>query len=169
MEAALKTADSIKHLESLIQDPTLGLPDEIFKFITRITPMINVDLLIRNRRNQTLLTWRDDGHYLPSWHVPGGIVRFRETISNRIQCVAANELGARVRHAGQPIKISEIIDSSRRYRGHFISLLYECRLVGTPDKDMEFRTGVPLPGQWAWHDKCPKNLIPVHEIYRKFI
>lgn len=43
--------------------------------------MVNVDLLIKNvSSNETLLTWREDEYYGPGWHVPGGIVRFKETI-----------------------------------------------------------------------------------------
>jgi hypothetical protein len=36
----------IEALEAAIGDPRRGLPEEIFRFVSRITPLINVDLLI---------------------------------------------------------------------------------------------------------------------------
>ena len=57
----------IKVLEFLIKDPKKGLGEEIFLFVSRITPLINVDLLIKNEKGQTLLTWRDDIYYWRHW------------------------------------------------------------------------------------------------------
>ena len=55
------------------------LPEELFRFISTISPLVNVDLLIKDDTNRTLLTWRDDEHYGAGWHVPGGIIRFKES------------------------------------------------------------------------------------------
>jgi colanic acid biosynthesis protein WcaH len=156
-------------IESTIQDPTKGLPEDIFLFISRITPLVNVDLLIRNELNQTLLTWRNDGYYPAGWHVPGGIIRYKETMQERIHAVAATELGATVDYSQSPLAINEIIHPNRKNRGHFISFLYQCRLTGKLDDSIRYAVGNPRPGEWAWHDKCPDNFISVHEIYRTFI
>jgi len=162
----IKTIDL---LESLIKNPQEGLAEDIFLFVSRITPMINVDLLIKNKQNHTLLTWRDDGYYPPGWHIPGGIIRYKETIADRIKAVAKNELVAKIKFKKEPLAINEVIYLSRRDRGHTISLLYECRLISSLDKNLEFKKGIPKPGQWAWHSKCPENIISVHKMYRKFI
>lgn len=160
----------INLLESFINNPSEGLPYEVFLFVTRITPMINVDLLIKNENNHTLLTWRDDGIYLPGWHVPGGIIRYKETISDRIKAVAAGELGAKIKFSEKPLAINEVIHPpSRRVRGHFISMLYECALLSSLDEKLRYEKGTPKPGEWAWHNKCPDNIISVHEMYRKFM
>ena len=107
----------INELEAMIEDPRVGLPEEIFRFVTSITPMINVDLLIKNQQNHTLLTWRDDGLCNPGWHVPGGIVRYKESMVDRIHAVAANELGAQVKAAPAAMAIHEVINPSRRLEG----------------------------------------------------
>ncbi len=160
----------IDSLESLIKNPSQGLPEDVFLFVSRITPIINVDLLIKNKGNQTLLTWRDDSYYSAGWHIPGGIVRYKETISDRINAVAKNELGARVKFKKSPLAINEVIyPPKRKNRGHFISLLYECTLISLLDENLKYEKGIPKPGQWAWHNKCPKNIIFVHKMYRKFI
>jgi len=52
--------DLILKIETFISNPSEGLPEEIFLFISKITPLINVDLLIKNDKNETLLTWRED-------------------------------------------------------------------------------------------------------------
>lgn len=159
----------INLLESLIKDPSKGLPEDVFLFVSRITPIINVDLLIKNEQNHTLLTWRDDGYWSPGWHIPGGIIRYKETIADRLNAVAANELGAQITFKKEPLVVNEFIHPSRRARGHGISLLYECSLIGPLDEDLRYGKGVRKPGEWAWHSRCPDDIISVHEMYRKFI
>ncbi|MBU1689248.1 MAG: NUDIX hydrolase [Gammaproteobacteria bacterium] len=156
----------IELLEARIENPSQGLPEELFLFISRLTPMVNVDLLVKNMEKETLLTWRDDEFYGPGWHVPGGIVRFKEPLTSRIHAVAASELGASVEFRSEPLAVNEIMNAKRDTRGHFISLLYECRLTSQLDPDLEYKSGAIKNGEWAWHASCPKNLISVQEIYR---
>lgn len=163
----IKTA--IENLESFIEDPSKGLPEDAFLFVSRITPLINVDLLIKNEQNHTLLTWRDDGYGPPGWHVPGGIIRYKELMEDRIKAVGIIELGASIIFAKDVLAINEIIHPSRRIRGHFISLLFKCTLTSPPSEKIRYTKGNPDPGEWSWHSECPSDLIPVHEMYRKFI
>ncbi|QER42859.1 NUDIX hydrolase [Thermodesulfobacterium sp. TA1] len=159
----------IEKIESFIANPSEGLPEEIFLLISRITPLINVDLLIKNEKNETLLTWREDKYYGPGWHVPGGIIRYKEKIEERINKVALIELGAKVEFEAEPLCINEII-VERKERGHFISLLYKCKLLSPPSEKIKYKGfGRPKNGEWMWHKGCPKNLIKVHHIYKKYI
>jgi ADP-ribose pyrophosphatase YjhB (NUDIX family) len=168
--SANSLSDFLKRAESTLGDPRQGLPEELFLFVTRLTPMINVDLLIRDSEGKTLLTWRDDGYeYSPGWHIPGGIIRYKESRHDRIQAVAQKELGTSVRVQPDPLAIQEVIHPTRKDRGHFISLLYLCELAGPLDETRRFQGGVPTAGQWAWHGECPPDLIPVHEMYRHYL
>lgn len=152
-----------------IASPREGLPEEVFIFISKVTPLINVDLLIKDNQGRTLLTWRHDRFYGPGWHVPGGIIRYKERIVDRIRKVAQTELGSEVEFDSEPICINEIFAQSQE-RGHFISLLFRCRLLSGPDEKLRYLgTGIPKNGMWMWHEQCPDNLIKVHEIYRKYI
>lgn len=158
----------ITELRRYIQDPKVSLPDELFYFISSVTPMINVDLLIKDCHGRTLLTWRDDRFHGPAWHLPGGIIRFKEKIEDRIYKVAETELGCSVSFAPNPIHVQGMINCERDIRGHFISLLYLCKLESEPnlaDKSL----ALPQHGQWSWHDISPSNLLKVHETYRVFI
>ncbi len=140
------------------EDAEKGLPDDIFKFVTSLTPMINVDLLVRDDAGRVLLAWRED-YRGAGWHIPGGIIRYKETAVHRISETAKKEFGCDIAKAVGPIKISEIF-VPQRIRGHFISLLYECKLADSFDIGV-FNAGKKETddGFLRWFDKAPKDLV----------
>ncbi len=165
-EALAKGITSIEHAAG---DPARGLPEDIFLLISRLTPLVNVDLLIRDDRGRTLLTWREDAYYGAGWHVPGGIIRFKETAAERLRAVAREELGAEADPEPAPVAFHEEIHPERAIRGHFISLLYRCVLIGPPDAARRADGPFPAPGTWRWHDGPPDALIDVHRVYEPFL
>ena len=160
--------EHIRAIEDVVGDARAGLPEPVFALLSRLTPMVNVDLLIKNDRRETLLTWRDDELYL-GWHVPGGVVRFKEPLQHRVGAVASSELGTTVSMSREPLAVNEIITVERDARGHFLSFLFECRLDGPPDPALRFAGGRPARGQWAWHASFPADMIASHAMYRTFI
>lgn len=154
---------------SHVADPRVGLPEAVFHFASELTPMVNVDLLIKNKQGQTLLTWRADAFHGPAWHIPGGIVRFKETTAERIRKVAQAELGCEVRFSSQPVHVFELMHPTRSVRGHFISLLYPCELVSEPAADRKFMSGKPAPGDWAWHAGTPPDFLKAQAPLRQYI
>jgi len=145
-----------------------GLNHDLFVFVSRLTPLVNVDLLIQDLHHGTLLTWRHDETYGPGWHVPGGIIRYKETAESRIQLTARRELGVDVEFDPEPILVHQAIDPLRRERGHLLSMLYRCRLLGPPAEHLSHAAGEPRPGQWAWHAACPPDLLAEQHHYRRF-
>lgn len=165
----MRLEDHIAAIDAAVADPQHGLPTPLFDLLSRLTPMLNVDLLIRNEQRQTLLTWRHDDLYL-GWHIPGGVIRFKEQMAERIAAVARLELGATVRLLQpEPVAIHQIIQPVRRARGHFVSFLFECALTSPLDESLAFTDGSPQNGQWAWHATYPPAMIGSHEMYRRFI
>ncbi len=160
-------AKALAVLESWAVDPAAGLPYELFLFISRLVPMVNVDLLVYDEEGRILLTWRDDEIHSVGWHVPGGMIRFKETAEERIRATALEELGAEVEFEENPI-VEQIIEPERRDRGHHISMLYKCRLLSPLDQSIGFTRGEPARGQWAWHTRYPENMIVAHQRYRRF-
>ena len=161
---------AIEYIESMAGNPSEGLVEEIFLMVSRLTPLVNVDLLIKDEENRTLLTWRDDSYWEPGWHIPGGIIRFKELWETRIQAVAASELGASVRFNETPVAVRQPMAPHRDTRGHCVSLLFQCSLTSPPDDRLKYHTGEPRHGEWAWFDRCPNNLIAVHSaMYAPFI
>lgn len=163
----MDTNEAIKFLDKHIPNPSLGLPKEVFLFISRLTPMVNVDLLIKDEKGRILLSWRDDTFHEPGWHVPGGVVRFKEKLEKRIQKVAKTEIGTVVKFDPIPLAVNQII-CDYNTRGHFISLLYKCFLSS---KFIPKNKGLKKSdnGYLMWHDFSPIKLIKVHEMYRNYM
>ena len=160
--------EAVRLLDDLAGDPTTGLPEELFLFVSRLTPLVNVDLLIQDDAHRTLLTWRSDQYYGSGWHVPGGVVRYKETAHQRIREVARKELGATVDFEPTPLTVTESF-ARERNRGHFISLLYRCRLTSPLDPRLQAATDPPQPGSWRWHSGPPPDLLEVHNMYQTFL
>lgn len=162
----MNISDAIKILETSAQDPGKGLPEEVFLFISKMTPLVNVDLLIKNDKGQTLLSWRNDSLHPPSWHVPGGIIRFKERIEQRVKKVALSEIGVDIEFERDPVAVEQMI-IKRDVRGHFISFLFKGMLNDFVPKNENLTENDQ--GFLKWHDKCPHNLIDCHEVYRRYI
>lgn len=169
MSAATALQALAEQLLAHSDNPREGLPGPVFRLVSQLTPLVNVDVLIQDDAGRTLLTWRADEFYGPGWHVPGGIIRFKATSATRIARVAQGELGCTVDFDPTPITLREVMASERDVRGHFISLLYGCRLRTPPEPGLRARHDPPQDGQWQWHDACPNSLIRVHEMYRPYI
>lgn len=164
----MNIADAIAVLNKEVPNPSEGLPDEVFYYISRITPLVNVDLLIKDEKKRTLLSWRDDQYCGKGWHVPGGIVRFKEALETRVKKVAETEIGVDINFDTIPIAVNQCIYPERDIRSHFISILYKCFLPSTfipENKELSIEDKRYL----LWHDCCPDNLLKVHEMYRKYI
>jgi len=71
----------------------------VFALVSRVTPLVNVDLLIKDEQRRTLLTWRDDEFFGAGWHVPGEIIRYKESAADRIRTCARLELEAQRHYA----------------------------------------------------------------------
>jgi ADP-ribose pyrophosphatase YjhB (NUDIX family) len=165
-----KIADAVAAINECLPDSRSGLPDDIFYLISRLTPIINVELLIVNERNEKLLTWREDQFYGPGWHIPGGIIRFKELAETRISKVAEIELGTTVSCESRPLGVHEIMNISRDIRGHFISMVYKCKLTGyLLASDEALTNNKILNGQWRWFASMPPNMIRPHLQFESII
>ena len=160
--------DHIREIESAAGDASRGLPEDIFLMTTRLTPMINVDLLIKTPEG-VLLTWREDRHFVPGWHIPGGIIRFMEKIDTRLDAVAFSELGATLKKERKLLNIHEFFYPELSSRNHFISLLYEVELSSEVTIPRCTNLTAPKHGEYAFFRTAPENLLEPHEIYRKFL
>ena len=159
LDAALKDV-----LES-IPRPEHGLPEPVFRFLLKVTPMINVDLLVRDADGRHLLAWRED-EYGEGWHIPGGIIRVNETMADRIRETARLELGATVEAEPMPCDVKQFFQN----RGHFISLLFRCRLTSSIEvAEEESADGKRTPGELKWFSSVPHNLLSVHKVYAEWL
>ena len=79
-----KICDAINTLRCAHIDGRQGLPQELFWLVSSLTPIPNVDLLITDSRGCVLLAWRKDEFYGEGWHIPGGCIRYGETMMERL-------------------------------------------------------------------------------------
>lgn len=155
-------------------NPENGLGTELFLMVSSMTPILNVDLFITDAQGRVLLSWRDDQHCGKGWHIPGGCVRFKEILDTRIHMTAITELGADVHYNPRPLLVREniamddlTVQVNRNERAHFISLLYDCKLVN--QSKLADCDGQEISGHLKWFDKVPENFIQIQHYYRPFL
>lgn len=149
-----------------------GLGNELFLFSSTLAPVVNVDLLITNSKKQILLSWRSDPHCGSGWHIPGGCIRFKETLNDRIQKTAIAEIGIPVLVTKEPVAVFEIFTHGHRpeledqdERAHFITLAYGCCV---PD-DFQIAEKYAVEGaagSLKWFDALPADLLKVQKCYQ---
>ena len=151
-------------------DGTAGIGKILFESISRLTPAVSVELIIKSQdQRRSLLTWREDELYGPGWHVPGGVVRFKEKLTSRVQKVLKNEIGVSASKIEGPIGFHEIFNKKRDKRGHFICFVYKVILIEDPPFRTKAQDEVITRGSWRWFTKCPDNLIENQHSLVKYI
>ena len=153
-----------------------GLGTNLFHFVSSLIPIVNVDLVVFNSKGQILLAMRNDPHCGKGWHIPGGCVRFKETIDSRIKKVAQNELNLTdFTYDKEPMKVFEIMwDKDQRSlenddeRAHFITLAYKCNAPDSYIIDNQGKTETDV-GFLRWFDKLPDDLLKIQNCYREIL
>lgn len=156
--------------------PHTGLGTELFHFVSSLTPIVNVDLLVYNKKGKFLLAMRDDPHCGKGWHVPGGCVRFKETLDRRIREVAMKELNlTEFTYDKEPIKVFEIMwEKNQRdlenddERAHFITMVYKCYAPDSYIIDNQGKAKTDV-GYLGWFDKLPDNLLKIQKCYKDIL
>lgn len=155
--------------------PENGLGTEMFLFSSTLMPVVNVDLLVTNPKHEVLLAWRDDPHAGTGWHIPGGCVRFKEKLIDRVQKTAIDELGTEVICQPEPIKVFEIFSDNYREglkdqneRAHFITLVFACKLKDeTASLEREKSIYEGKAGCLKWFAELPYDLLNVQRCYKE--
>lgn len=169
------TIDKLKdEMQAANIKPECGLGMEMFLFSSTLMPVVNVDLLVTNTNHEVLLAWRDDPHAGTGWHIPGGCVRFKEKLTDRVQKTAIAELGVEVFCQPEPIRVFEIfLDDYREgladqnERTHFITLVFACKMKnesGPLEREKNFYEG--RQGYLKWFTELPENLLNVQQCYK---
>lgn len=71
----------------------MWLSDETFKSVIQHTPLISIDLIVRNEQGEVLLGKRVNAPAKGYWFVPGGRVRKNETLDDAFVRLVREELG----------------------------------------------------------------------------
>ncbi len=147
-----------------------GTPEELFLFVSSIVPISNVDLFVTNERSQLLLARRNDAFYEKNWHIPGGCLRFYESLEERVRETGRLELHSEISFDPNPIAIRNVVRGDNleqlhpRERGHNVAILYKC----TMPTDYIIQNGSLTEddqGYLKWFDKIPKDFSVVQHVY----
>ena len=103
------------------------LTDRENKKIFSLVPRVTVDLVILNNKREVLLSKRDIPPKKGYWHLPGGMVRRGERVSQAARRIAKDETGLQVKL----LEVKGLFDNPGRVPGmHDITLVITAKPVG---------------------------------------
>ncbi len=92
------TPDQIALLTQLLQQVknehllSPNMPLSIWKALHQVVPIPAVEVIVTRTGKDFLLTYRSDADW-DGWHIPGGYMLYRESISEACERIANKELG----------------------------------------------------------------------------
>ena len=140
-----KETNDLVALLKKIDDPHGGLPQPVFDALCGTVPFVACELVVMNKKGELLLTWRED-QWWKGWHFPGGLMRHRETVDERIKKMALHETGLHVKK----YKFLFPINYHSSHRGHSVSLVF-------------LANGEHVE-QGTFFKTMPKDIIPDHRV-----
>lgn len=114
------------------------MTDSEFLHIVASTPLVSIDLIVRDERGHVLLGQRLNRPAKDSWFVPGGRIRKNERVQEALQRISQRELGVTIPAA----KLIGVFDH-----------LYDDNFLGTPGIDTHYVVlgfAAELPGETAF-------------------
>jgi len=133
------------------------IPQKLYDKIYNTVPRVCIDLIIKIN-NGVLLLRRDIPPYKGKWHLPGGGVKFGETIEETIDRILVGEVIKEeynhifkyevVKEMGFMEFLNEKIQGNKR---HTISIVF--LIEGIEEKFLKGKV----------FSKCPNNIISVHK------
>lgn len=69
------------------------IDNNVFSQVIKITPLVSIDLIIKNHQSQVLLGKRNNSPAQNYWFVPGGRIRKNETFEQAFTRLTLQELG----------------------------------------------------------------------------
>lgn len=145
----------------------MWLADETFKGIIQHTPLISIDLILRNEKGEVLLGKRVNAPAKGYWFVPGGRVRKNETLDDAFVRLVREELGIESGITRADAKFLGVFEHfyedcvfGEEISTHYVVLAYEFFL-----NELDISTS-PL----QQHEKCNwwliKNVFEESEIHK---
>lgn len=133
------------------------LSDADFDFIYARVPRACVDIVIETDQGLVLIK-REDPPDIGVWHLPGGGVRFQETVEEAAKRIAQRELGVEI-ELGQVIGFDEYLHEQKRLgEAHSIAMMVKAKIVeGSLDELIK-------SGQVAIFKDLPENIMKPHKV-----
>lgn len=161
---------AVKTLRDARLDARDGLPEDLFLLVSSLVPLPNVDLLVTDESKGILLSRRNDKFFGKSWHLPGGCMRYGESLEECLQKTARRELGCEVSFNADPVAVRNVLRGANhdlRYpneRGHNVAILYDCTLPPyfVPDNGTNTEED---SGFLKWFRKLPTDFLKIQQVF----
>lgn len=129
------------------------LSDDDYDFIYSRVPRICADLLIVNSKGQVLMTKRTIEPYIDHWHLPGGRIKFKESVKDALNRVSKAEIGVEFDEDIKLVGVCEYPDEiQKEQERHSISLVH----IFEVDDDIK----LSAQDKYEWCSEMPELVIP---------
>lgn len=137
------------------------LERELFSQIIKNTPLISIDLIVKNSLDEVLLGKRVNKPAVNSWFVPGGRIYKDESIEKAFKRITSSELGVEIdiNHAKFKGVYQHFYDDNvfdDEFSTHYIVLAFELHITNTPMHDNQHET-------FRWYSV--ENILQSDEVY----
>ncbi|WP_288390595.1 GDP-mannose mannosyl hydrolase [uncultured Acinetobacter sp.] len=113
----------------------MWLPDQVFKTVIQSTPLISIDLVVRNEKNEVLLGKRLNAPAKGFWFVPGGRVQKDETLDSAFIRLLREELDSEFEIAREQANFLGVFEHfyednfyEEDFTTHYIVMGYEIKI-----------------------------------------
>ncbi len=119
------------------------LDDRSFAQVVRWTPLVSIDIIIRDASRAVLLGYRTNEPAKNSYFVPGGVIRKNERLANAFQRILTRETGlVAAIETATLIGVFEHIYATNRFGDpgfstHYVVAAYELSLESRPQIQLD--------------------------------
>ncbi|MDB5823127.1 MAG: GDP-mannose mannosyl hydrolase, partial [Herminiimonas sp.] len=123
----------------------MKLDKERFRSVIETTPLVAIDLVVRNKRGEVLLGRRRNRPAQNSWFVPGGRIFKNERLADALKRISETEIGTVIK-VGQLLGVfdhffDDNVFGIESMSTHYVALVYQCEIDSnvniTPDEQNE--------------------------------
>lgn len=111
------------------------LDDDLFFKVIAASPLVSIDLIVRNERNEVLLGMRTNRPAMGFWFVPGGRIRKDEPSLRALARIAQDELGISIPKSKLFGVFDHFYDDNvfaiPHVRTHYVAIGYELEICGS--------------------------------------
>lgn len=147
------------------------LPAETFKTVVASTPLVSIDLLVRNAQGELLLGERLNRPAQGSWFAPGGRILKNETLDAAFQRLTGVELGQVFnREQGRLLGVYEHFYDDSVFGDapdtHYVVIAYALQL----DAGQELQPPAEQHGRYRWWSLAQmQNETSIHRNTRDYL
>lgn len=123
------------------------------------TPVTSIELIIKNKKQELLLTYRNDCDF-KGWHFPGSLFRRFESFKEACERIAKEELGVKIDNIYKGIGINNL-NSPKGHKRLYKGRTYSIHYVGVVCMADLAQGQTPEDGRFFYEQ--PKEIIDAHK------